>query len=125
MDQQPEMEAGQLSEDAVKAATAHAEAVEVARQKQVEVAFVTNREETKNIFAQAMREVLSTGDEGTKTLLLQKIPLLCTDILTMKADSTAIKKDVAEIKQIGMYLLLGVGTLFLTLVGALLLRGIN
>lgn len=105
------------SADAVQAAAAHAEAVEHARKAQLESAIFSNREETKQIFAQAMREVLTTGDEGTKTLLLQKIPLLCTDILTMKA-------DMALLKELAKYILLGIGTLFLTLVGSLLLRGL-
>lgn len=105
------------SEDAVKAAAAHAQAVEDARRAQLESAIFSSREETKQIFAQAMREVLSTGDEGTKTLLLQKIPLLCTDILTMKA-------DMSLLKELAKYILLGIGTLFLTLVGSLLLKGL-
>jgi len=64
-----------------------------------------------------MQEVLSTGDEGTKRLLIQKIPLLCTDILTMKSDLKLIKK-------VGGWILLGIGSLFLTLVGSLLLKGL-
>lgn len=117
MENIPQSNADFKAIDAVETATAHAVAVEESRKAQVEEAMSVAREETKNIFVRAMREVLTTGDEGTKTLLLQKIPLLCTDMLTMK-------RDISTIKQIGLYLLLGVGSLFLTLVGALLLRGI-
>ncbi len=49
------------------------------------------REETKNIFVHAMREVLTQGDEGTKSLLIQKIPLLCIDIMKIKGDLVWIK----------------------------------
>lgn len=111
------MEELTTSEEVVKAAAAHAEAIETARQVQVEQAMTMTREETKNIFIHAMREILTTGDEGTKVLLLQKIPLLCADMLVMKS-------DISTIKKIGGYILMGIGTLFITLVGALLLRGI-
>lgn len=74
------------SAQAVEAAAAHAEAVETARKSQLESAILSNRDETLKIFTHAMREVLTTGDEGTKALLIQKIPLLCTDILRIKGD---------------------------------------
>lgn len=83
------------SEEAIQAAAAHAEAVEVARKAQLESAAAFNIEATKDVFVAAMREVLSTGHEGTKTLLLQKIPLLCTDMLTMKNDLSAMKQTQA------------------------------
>lgn len=83
------------SEEAIKAATAHAEAIETARKNQLEASVIASRQETKDIFVHAMREVLSTGEEGTKTLLLQKIPLLCTDMLTMKSSLAAMEKTQA------------------------------
>lgn len=79
------------SVQAVDAAAAHAEAIEFARKSQLESAIISNREETLKIFTHAMREVLSTGDEGSKSLLIQKIPLLCTDILKIKGDLFWIK----------------------------------
>lgn len=79
------------SNQAIDAATAHAEAVEIARKSQVDSAILSNREETLKIFTHAMREVLTAGDEGTKALLIQKIPLLCTDILRIKGDLFWIK----------------------------------
>lgn len=112
------MEEITTSDKVVEAATIHAAAIEEARQTQVEQAIHLGREETKNIFAQAMREVLTTGDEGTKALLIQKIPLLCTDIIVMKS-------DIKTIKSVGMYILLGIGALFLTLVGSLLLSHVG
>lgn len=105
------------SAEAINAAKNAAEAVEKARQSQFEAAVLSQREETKQVFIHAMREVLSTGEEGTKVLLLQKIPLLCTDMLVMKG-------DIQVIKQVGKYILLGIGSLFLTLLGALLLRAV-
>jgi hypothetical protein len=77
----------------------------------------SENERTLGIFVKAMREVLTEGDEGTKALLIKKIPLLCTDILI-------IKGDISLIKKLGGYILLGVGSLFLTLVAALLLKGL-
>lgn len=79
------------SAQAVEAATAHAEAVETSHKAQLESAILSNRDETLKIFTHAMREVLSTGEEGTKALLIQKIPLLCTDILKIKGDLFWIK----------------------------------
>ncbi len=66
----------------------------------------------------AIREVLTEGDEGTKRLLIQKIPLLCSDMMVMKG-------DIATIKKVGGYILLGIGALFLTLVGSLLLSHVG
>ncbi len=66
----------------------------------------------------AFREVLTEGDEGTKALLIKKIPLLCTDVML-------IKSDIATIKKIGGVILLGIGMLFLTLVGSLLLSHVG
>lgn len=83
--------ADEKSSAVIESATLHAEAVESARKAQAEKAMMVAREETKNIFVHAMREVLTTGDEGTKALLIQKIPLLCTDILKIKGDLVWIK----------------------------------
>lgn len=79
------------SAQAVEAAASHAQAVEEARKAQLDSAIISNRDETLKIFTHAMREVLTTGDEGTKALLIQKIPLLCTDILRIKGDLFWIK----------------------------------
>lgn len=79
------------STHAIDAAAAHAEAVEISRKAQLDSAIISNRDETLKIFTHAMREVLTTGDEGTKALLIQKIPLLCTDILRIKGDLFWIK----------------------------------
>lgn len=95
-----------LSAEAAQAAAVHAEATEKARTAQMH-----------SVVISALKEILTQGDEGTKRLLIQKIPLLCTDIMRMKDDITLIKK-------IGGWILLGIGTLFLTLVGSLLLKGI-
>lgn len=87
MDNSPDI----ASVEAVAAAASHAEAVENARKSQLESAILSNRDETLKIFTHAMREVLTTGEEGTKALLIQKIPLLCTDILKIKGDLFWIK----------------------------------
>ena len=70
-----------------------------------------------SVVTAALKEVLTQGDEGTKRLLIQKIPLLCTDIMK-------IKDDIAFIKKIGGYILLGIGTLFVTVISSLLVKGI-
>jgi|GEM_PF-5456295 len=103
--------------DAAQAIAAGHEALELAHSSQLTELLKTHQQETLKVFTQAMQEVLSTGDEGTKRLLIQKIPLLCTDILTMKSDLKLIKK-------VGGWILLGIGSLFLTLVGSLLLKGL-
>jgi hypothetical protein len=104
----PQSNAELKSIDAVNAATEHAAAVEEARKSQVEEALLLAREETKNVFVHAMREVLTTGDEGTKALLIQKIPLLCVDILK-------IKGDLFWIKWLLMGLVGGIGVLTISL----------
>lgn len=43
------------------------------------------------VVTSALQEVLTQGDEGTKRLLIQKIPLLCSDILKIKGDLVWIK----------------------------------
>lgn len=101
------------SAEAINAQAVAAEAIEKARESQLAAAVKVNREETLEIFTHAMRAVLTQGDEGTKSLLIQKIPLLCTDMLVIKA-------DIKLIKTFGGYILLGIGGLFITIVGALL-----
>jgi hypothetical protein len=85
-----------------EAANAAANAEE-ARQKAFKATSQSQREETKDIFVHAMREVLTEGDEGTKTLLLQKIPLLCIDMLVMKGDVREIKTNLKWV----MWLVMG------------------
>lgn len=48
-------------------------------------------ERISRLILDTMRKVLTEGDEGTKRLLIQKIPLLCADILKMKVDLVWIK----------------------------------
>ena len=110
MTEQPIIEAAQVI------AAGH-EDLERAHTAQLESLLKTNQKETHMNLVNAIREVLTTGDEGTKKLLIQKIPLLCTDILTMKG-------DIVLIKSIGKYILIAMGGLFVTLIGNLLLKNI-
>lgn len=111
-----ELTEAKIAEAANAAATA-SEASSNATQVQLESLLKTNQQETYSNLVRAIREVLTTGDEGTKKLLIQKIPLLCTDILTMKG-------DIVLIKSIGKYILIAMGGLFVTLIGNLLLKGL-
>lgn len=96
-EEDPQVVADAKSQEVIESARTHAEAVEEARKRQLEAAIISSRGETLDIFTRAMREVLSTGEEGTKVLLLQKIPLLCADILVIKADMRWIKWFVTGI----------------------------
>lgn len=93
------------SAEAVNAAAVHAEAVEKSRKAQLDSAIVSHREETLSLFKGALRDILSEGNEGTKMLLIQKIPLLCADIITIRGDITWIK----WINGIGVSLLAAIG----------------
>lgn len=106
-----EDKAQDMSADAVAAATEHAQAIEIARKAQLDEAVQAHKEETLQIFTKAMRAVLTQGDEGTKSLLIQKIPLLCTDILS-------IKSDIRWIKWIGSGIVAGIGLIALKALGA-------
>lgn len=86
MNLEEKITAQEHSDEAVVSATVHAEAVEKARSSQIQEAIEQQREDMFEVFKQGMRELLTEGDEGTKTLLLQKIPLLCTDIIVIKKD---------------------------------------
>lgn len=98
------------SVEVVEAAAAHAEAVETSRKIQIEAAVQDNKEAMVIAFSKAMRDLLTEGDEGTKALLIKKIPLLCTDILT-------IKSDIRWIKWIGSGIVGGIGLLALKSLG--------
>lgn len=74
------------------AEAAHATAV--AHQATSEAREVQIHETLYNVF----REILTEGDEGTKKLLIQKIPLLCTDIMTLKNDVKHIKGSMEGMK---------------------------
>lgn len=80
MSDEPEVLAESLRAEAANAAAVHEEAQSKARSADMH-AVVTN----------AIREVLTEGDEGTKRLLIQKIPILCADIMKMKGDLVWIK----------------------------------
>jgi hypothetical protein len=90
--------------EASQSAAEMAALTEEARAEQLKSALHFQDERIAQVILSTMRKVLTEGDEGTKMLLIQKIPLLCRDLLLMKADLTWIK-----------YLLLavlgGVGTL--------------
>ncbi len=79
------------SQEVIKSAEQHAIAIEEARKEQFEAFQISTREETLHIFTKAMKDILTQGEEGTKLLLIQKIPLLCTDVMTIKADIRWIK----------------------------------
>ena len=95
---------------AVEMATQAASAVEESRSATMQV----HQQETLNIFTQAMRQVLTEGDEATKKLLIQKIPLLCTDILTMKGDIRDIRNDAKWQKWLLMGIVGGIGLLVIS-----------
>lgn len=105
------------SQEAINAQAEAAKAIERARESQLTAAIKANREETLQIFVHAMREVLTQGDEGTKALLIQKIPLLCTDMLTMKNDIRDIKSDNKWQKWLLMGICGGIGLLALKMLG--------
>ena len=124
-----ETNAEEKSAEVVQTAAIHADAVEQSRAATLESILESHREESQQMLTQALKEVVEGGNENTKILLLQKIPLLCTDIMVIKTDQATIKVDQASIKssielinRVGGYILLGIGSLFLTLVGALLLK---
>lgn len=84
--------ADSLSAESVNAAAVHAESVEKSRAAQISAAIKENQDGLVDVFTHAMRAVLTEGDEGTKALLIKKIPLLCTDIMTMKSTLSWILK---------------------------------
>lgn len=67
--------------------------------------------ESQASLVSALREVMTAGDEGNKLVLINRIPFIC--------------KDILDIKAILKYILLGIGALFLTLVGSLLLAHVG
>ena len=80
-----------------------------------------NAEDHIENMAVAFRKVLSEGapgGEAERVILIKRIPIVCNDIMVMKA-------DIGTIKTIGMYLLLGVGSLFLTVIGAILIKAMG
>lgn len=79
------------SAEAIQAQAVAAEAIERARMAQVEAAMKKNQAETTEMIFNGLRRVLTEGEEGTKMLLLKKVPLLCTDMLKMKSDLQWIK----------------------------------
>lgn len=80
-----------LTAESANAAAVHEEAKMKAIGAQIDSAVKANQDNLLDTFAEAMRKVLTSGDEGTKALLIQKIPLLCTDIMKMKGDLVWIK----------------------------------
>lgn len=73
--------------------------------------------EMHSIVTTAMKEVLTQGDEGTKRLLIQKIPLLCTDVMTIKNDIRDIKNNQKWQTYIGMAFCTAIGLLALKSLG--------
>lgn len=92
--------------EAANAAAVHTEAVA----KASEVAM-------HSVVTAALKEVLTQGDEGTKRLLIQKIPLLCTDVMTIKSDILKIKNDISWMRWLVMGIAGGIGLLALKALG--------
>jgi hypothetical protein len=82
MAEDPQVLAESLRTEVVQIAAVHEEAQAKARAADMH-----------SVVTAALKEVLTQGDEGTKRLLIQKIPLLCTDVMTMKNDLRDIKND--------------------------------
>jgi hypothetical protein len=95
-----------LRAEAVNSAAIHEEAQAKARSADMHAVITT-----------ALQEVLTQGDEGTKRLLIQKIPLLCTDVMTIKGDIRDVKNDIKWIKYFGTAILIGIGYLALKSLG--------
>lgn len=74
---------------------------------QVKKVLDAHKDETLNMLTIALRDVVSEGNDTDKLILIQRIPFICNDI--------------RMIKSFGMYILLGIGSLFILLVGNLLL----
>lgn len=112
MSDDPQTHSDAQSVAVIDAATIHATAIEESRKAQLDAVVEAHKNETKEMFVRAMREVLTQGDEGTKSLLIQKIPLLCADIMKMKG-------DLFWIKWLLMGMVAGVGLLTVSLLANL------
>lgn len=80
---------------AVHAARDHAQAIETARQVQLEEAVEKTALRTKSDMLDALREVFATSDENKDpkqmSILIQRIPLLCLNIEQMHNDISELK----------------------------------
>lgn len=77
--------------EATQSAAEHAALTEEARSAQLADALRFQDERMSKLMIDTIRQVLTEGDEGTKKLLIQKIPLLCVDVLKIKSDIQWIK----------------------------------
>lgn len=101
--------------EAKVAEAAHAQAV--ATEAHANARSAQTREDLYSVF----KEILTEGDEGTKKLLIQKIPLLCTDIMSLKAAIDDIKSAI-ERNNADMRWLKWIGTGFVGVGGLLALK---
>lgn len=84
------------SKEAIHAAKNAAQAVEIARQEQIEAAVRANDERMAGLFQSALREVFgptTPHDTEQMHVLLPKIPLLCLTVENMKLTLEEIKSN--------------------------------
>lgn len=123
----------ETSKAAVHAAKNAAQAVEIARQEQLDKATITAAERAAHLateriaekvldeqrFAEIVRtqmqHVLETGSEKGREAIIARIPYVCEDIRGIKLDLTEIKKVTVYLPLI-QKLLFGVVTIVLTAV---------
>ena len=98
--------------EAIQSAAVATEAMQMARKADLD-----------NSIAQGL-EAYFEGRKSNRFIDVNRIPFICDDIKGIHETQNTMVADINLIKKIGGYILLGIGTLFLTLVGALLLRGI-
>lgn len=91
----PEMTSQQASEQAIDNAKSAQAAIELAREVQITEAVEKTAKRTKDDVLEVFREVF--GSDGTKDpqmrVLVQRIPILCTQILQMHSDIGDIKDN--------------------------------
>lgn len=87
------------SAEAINATKNAAEAVERARAAQLAAAVTLTEERMANIVKHQVENVLATGSEQEKSIILARVPYICQDIKNFNARGERVEQAVQDIRE--------------------------
>lgn len=109
-------EVQEASQEAVKTATVHADAVETARQAQIDAAVSKTAQETKSAILESLKEIFTDADPENPEhmkIIYSKIPILCVRVDAIDRNIVTINENIkwAARAAIGAVITTGVGVI--------------